>query len=122
MGCKAEGAAQGYTLLGGIVLLILAIQMIIGGVNGVQNGNADQLIDVLLAIALIIMVLLSFDACGFVYWKIRRSGILLALFGIISIFIVVRGLTFDIIGWLTNIGTLAGFMILIAGFLLLLRK
>ena len=96
--------------------------MIIGGVNGVQNGNADQLIDVLLAIALIIMVLLSFDACGFVYWKIRRSGILLALFGIISIFIVVRGLTFDIIGWLTNIGTLAGFMILIAGFLLLLRK
>ena len=121
-GCKAEGAAQGYTLLGGIVLMILAIQMIIGGVNGVQNGNADQLIDVLLAIALIIMVLLSFDACGFVYWKIRRSGILLALFGIISIFIVVRGLTFDIIGWLTNIGTLAGFMILIAGLLLLLRK
>ena len=122
MGSKAEGAAQGYTLLGGIVLLILAIQMIINGVNGALNGNLEPLIDVLLAVALIIMVILSFDACGFVYWKIRRSGILLAIFGLVSIFIVVRGLTFDIIGWLTNIGTLAGLMIFIAGLLLLLRK
>ncbi|MHA1638525.1 MAG: hypothetical protein ACTSUO_03860 [Candidatus Thorarchaeota archaeon] len=122
MGCKAEGAAQGYTLLGGIVLLILAIQMIINGINGALGGNAEELITVLLAVALILMALLSFDACGFVYWKIRRSGIMLALFGFISILIVVRGLSFDILGWLTNIGTLAGLMILIAGFLLLFRK
>ncbi len=122
MGCKAEGAAQGYTLLGGVVLLILAIQMIIGGFNGALGGDAAALIDVLLAVALILMVILSFDACGFVYWKIRRSGAMLALFGIVSIFIVVRGLSFDIIGWLTNIGTLAGLMILLAGLLLLLKK
>ena len=59
MGCKAEGAAQGFTLLGGIVLLILAVQMIIGGFNGAVGGNAAALIDVLLAIALILMVLLQ---------------------------------------------------------------
>ncbi len=122
MGCKAEGAAQGYTVLGGIVLAVLAIQMMVNGFSGALGGDFESVIDVVLAIALLLMVLLSFDASGFVNWKVGRSGALLALFGFISIIIVVRGLSFDIIGWLMNIGTLAGLMILIAGILLIFRK
>ncbi|MHA1902401.1 MAG: hypothetical protein ACXADL_00180 [Candidatus Thorarchaeota archaeon] len=122
MGCKAEGAAQGYTVLGGIVLAVLAIQMMVNGFSGALGGDFESVIDVVLAIALLLMVLLSFDASGFVNWKVGRSGALLALFGFVSIIIVVRGLSFDIIGWLMNIGTLAGLMILIAGILLIFRK
>ncbi len=122
MGSKAEGAAQGYTLLGGIVLAIYAIQMLIAGINGAIGGDIDSLISVLLAIVLLLMVLLSFDACGFVYWKIRRSGMLLALFGLVSIFIIARGLSFDIMMLLTNTGGLAALMLLLAGLLLIFRK
>jgi hypothetical protein len=121
MGCKAEGAAQGYTVLGGIVLLVLAFGQLITSVEGVIGGNFESLIDFVLAIALLLMALLAFDACGFIHWKISRSGPLLALFGFLAIIIVVRGLTFAIIEWLTNIGTLAGFMIMIAGFLLIFK-
>ena len=122
MGCKAEGAAQGYTVLGGLVLAVLAIQMMVNGFSGALGGDFESVIDVVLAIALLLMVLLSFDASGVVNWKVSRSGALLALFGFVSIIIVVRGLSFDIIGWLMNIGTLAGLMILIAGILLMFRK
>ncbi|MHA1576942.1 MAG: hypothetical protein ACTSU3_06240 [Candidatus Thorarchaeota archaeon] len=122
MGIKAEGAAQGYTLLGGIVLAIQAIQMLMAGINGAIGGDIDSLINVLLAIALLLMVLLSFDACGFVYWKIRKSGILLAVFGLVAIFIIARGVSFDIMILLTNIAGLAALMLLLAGLLLIFRK
>ncbi len=122
MGIKAEGAAQGYTLLGGIVLAIQAIQMLMAGINGAIGGDIDSLINVLLAIALLLMVLLSFDACGFVYWKIRKSGILLAVFGLVAIFIIARDVSFDIMMLLTNIAGLASLMLLLAGLLLIFRK
>ena len=121
MGAKAEGAAQGYTVMGGIVLFILAIQMIIAGINGALGGNFENVLDVVLGIGLILMVLLSFDACGFVTWKVGRSGLLLTIFGFVSIVIIGRGLSFDILLWLTNIGMLAGLMILIAGLLIMLK-
>jgi hypothetical protein len=122
MGAKAEGAAQGYTVMGGIVLMIFAIfQMLIPGINGALGGNFDNVLDVVLGIGLILMVLLSFDACGFVQWKVQRSGLLLAIFGFVSIVIVGRGLSFDILQWLQNIGMLAGLMILIAGVLIMLK-
>ena len=122
MGCKAEGAAQGYTVLGGIVLLVYAFNMLIASVNGVLGGNFESLITFVLGIALLLMSILSFDACGFVYWKVQRSGPLLALFGLIAIFIVNQGPTFDILSWLLNPGSLAGFMILLAGLLLILKS
>jgi hypothetical protein len=119
LGTKAKGAAQAYTLLGSTVLFILAIQMLLGGIDGALAGNFESVIDVVLAIALFLMVILSIDACGFVYWKIRQSGALLALFGFIAIMIVLRNLSFDFLGWLLNAGTLAGLMILLAGILLM---
>ncbi len=113
MGCKAEGAAQGYTVLGGIVLLVYALQRILGGVN-----NANDLIEIFLGIAIIILVILSFDASGFVTWKLRRSGFLLALFGFFII-LIVSGLSLDILAWISSLPSLAGFMILLAGILTL---
>ena len=119
MGLKAEGAAQGFTVLGGIVLLVIAVQMIMSGINTLSG---DALIDVIVGIVLILMVALSYDACGLILWKLRRNGAFLALFGLFSIFIVLRNFSFDPIGWLMNSGALAGFMILIAGILLLARS
>jgi hypothetical protein len=121
MGAKAEGAAQGYTVLGGIVLILLAFQMLINGFNGALGGNIENILDVVLGIGLILMVLLSLDACGFVQWKVQRSGLLLAIFGFVSIVIVGRGLSFNILLWLQDIGMLAGLMILIAGLLIMLK-
>lgn len=118
MGCKAEGAAQGYTVLGGIVLLIYAIQRIFAGVNAPQD-----IIEVFLGIVIIIMVVLAFDASGFVTWKIKRSGLLLALFGFFIILIVsYPGITIDPIAWLSGLPTLAGLMILIGGLLIAVKK
>ena len=109
MGCKAEGAAQGYTVLGGIVLLIYAIQRIFAGVNAPQD-----IVEIFLGVAIIIMVVLAFDASGFVTWKVKRSGLLLALFGFFIILIVsYPGITIDPIAWLSGLPTLAGLMILI---------
>ncbi len=122
MGCKAEGAAQGYTVLGGIILGIIALQMLADGLNTTLLGDINGLVDVVIAIVLIVMVLLSFDACGFIDWKVPKSGLLLAIFGLVSMFIVAGGLTFYILTWFTNIGLLAGFMILLAGLLLILHK
>ncbi len=121
MGCKAEGAAQGYTVLGGIVLLLFSINMLIASVNGVIGGDFNALIDFVLGIALLLMTLLSFDACGFIHWKVQRSGALLTLFGLIAIFIVGRGISFNILAWLMSLGTLAGLMIVLAGLLLILK-
>jgi hypothetical protein len=121
MGCKAEGAAQGYTVLGGIVLLVFAIRRIFNASGGL--GTINGLIEVFLGIVVIIMVVLAFDASGFVTWKLRRSGILLALFGFLIIVIVSYGvITLDPIGWLMSAETLAGFMLILAGFLMILRK
>jgi hypothetical protein len=120
MGLKAEGAAQAYTLLGGLVLAIMGFNMIAAGVANIADING--LLDVVLGIALILMVILSLDACGFVYWKVQKSGVLLAIFGFAAMVIVARNLPLDIMAWLTDIGLLAGFMILIAGLLLIFRK
>jgi len=118
MGCKAEGAAQGYTVLGGIVLLIFAIQRIVYGLNPPYD-----IIDIFLGIAVIIMVVLAFDASGFVTWKVKRSGLLLALFGFFLILIVSYGvISLNIIAWLSSAQTLAGFMILLAGLLIVFSK
>ena len=118
MGCKAEGAAQGYTVLGGIVLLIYAIQRIMSGINSPQD-----IIEIFLGIAVIILVVLAFDASGFVTWKVRRSGLLLALFGFFLIVIVsYPGITLDIIAWLSSLPTLAGLMILVGGLLMAVNK
>ncbi len=122
MGAKAEGAAQGYTVLGGIVLAILSIQMLMGGLENAIAGDVAALVDVILAIALLLMVILSFDACGFLNWKVPKSGLLLAIFGFVAMIIAGRGLNFNLIAWLTNIYILAGFMLLLAGLLLLLRR
>jgi hypothetical protein len=122
LGCKAEGAAQGYTILGGIVLIIYALQRIAN--NLASMGSFDNLMEVVLGIALLIIVLLAFDACGFVHWKLNRSGLLLAIFGLIAILIVSWPgiLAFNPIGWLQSLDTLAGLMILLAGILLIARS
>jgi hypothetical protein len=119
MGYKAEGAAQGFTVLGGIVLVVIAVQMINSGINAL---GGDGLIDVIVGVVLILMVALSYDACGLILWKMRRNGAYLTIFGLFSIFIVLRNFSFDPLGWLMNSGTLAGFMILIAGILILTRS
>ena len=116
MGCKADGAAQGYTILGGIVLLVYAFQRIMGGVN-----NANDLIEIILGIAVILIVILAFDASGFVTWKVRRSGVLVFLFGLFLI-LIVSGLSLDILGWISSLPSLGGFMILLAGILMLWSK
>jgi hypothetical protein len=123
MGLKAEGAAQGYTVLGGLVLLIYAIFRIYNAAMGPGPGTIEGLMEIILGIVLILVVALSFDACGFIYWKVKKSGLLLAVFGLIAIVIVsYPGFSFDIIAWMMRLDTLAGFMILLGGLLLLVRK
>ncbi len=121
MGCKAEGAAQGFTILGGIVLAIFAVNYLVSGLNWLTVDPANAALDIVLALVLILMVILAFDASGYIYWKVKRNGLLLAIFGFISIIIVQRGVGFDVIGWLTNVGTLAGLMLLIAGLLIIFK-
>jgi hypothetical protein len=124
LGCKAEGAAQGYTILGGIVLILYALQRIINNINSPGPGTAEGLMQILLGVVLLIVVFLAFDACGFVHWKLNRSGLLLALFGFIAILIVSWPaiITLNPIDWLQRLDTLAGFMILLGGILLLARS
>ncbi|MDF1541251.1 MAG: hypothetical protein P1Q69_20300 [Candidatus Thorarchaeota archaeon] len=120
MGCKAEGAAQGYIVLGGIVLLLYGLNMIIGAIQGTIDMNS--LIEIVLGITLLLMVVLSFDASGFVNWKVGKSGVLVFIFGLVCIFVVSRGLLLNPLQWLLSLGTLAGFMIVLGGLLLILRK
>ena len=123
MGLKAEGAAQGYTVLGGIVLLLAGIFRIYSAATGPGPGTPEGLIEILLGIVLIVIVALAFDACGFIYWKVKKSGLLLAVFGLIAIVIVsYPGFSFDIIAWMMRLETLAGLMILLGGLLLIVRK
>ncbi|MFW9809474.1 MAG: hypothetical protein ACFFE6_08855 [Candidatus Thorarchaeota archaeon] len=123
MGCKAEGAAQGYTVLGGLVLLIYAIYRIYNAMISPGPGTVEGLVEILLSIVLIVIVTLAFDACGFVSWKVAKSGLLLTLFGFIAIVIVsYPGITLDPIAWMMSLDTLAGLMILLGGLLLLFRK
>jgi hypothetical protein len=122
MGCQAEGAAKGYTALGGLVLFLYGVMMLAGGINGAIGGDLNGLIDTILGIVLILMVILSFDAAGFLHWKLHKSGVALAIFGLFSIFIVNRAFSLDILSWLLNLGTLAGLMILLGGLLLILRR
>lgn len=116
MGCKAEGAAQGYTVLGGIVLLIYGFQRIMGGLNAPYD-----IVELILGFVVILFVVLSFDASGFITWKVRRSGMLLALFGFFLI-IIVSGFSLDILSWISSLPSLAGFMILLSGILILWSK
>ena len=123
MGCKAEGAAQGYTVLGGIVLLIYAIRRIIENINMSGPNTGESIIQIIFGIVIIIMVILSFDACGFINWKVAKSGLLLALFGLILLVLVLWPfVSLDILGWLQRLDTVAGLMILLAGILLLWSK
>ncbi|MHA2377897.1 MAG: hypothetical protein ACXADS_01330 [Candidatus Thorarchaeota archaeon] len=122
MGCKAEGAAQGFTLLGALVLLVYAFQMLIGGANLALSGVFEGVIETALAITLILIVVLAVDASGYVDWRIAKNGGLLAVFGFIAIMVVLRHVSFDVIGWLMNAGTLAGLMILVAGILVITKS
>ncbi|MDH4213063.1 MAG: hypothetical protein OEV85_04000 [Candidatus Thorarchaeota archaeon] len=123
LGCKAEGAAQGYTVLGGIVLILYALQRIINNVNSPGPGTMEGLMQIVLGVVLILVVALAFDACGFTHWKLNRSGLLLALLGFIAILIASwPGITLDPIAWLQSLDTLAGFMILLAGILIVARS
>ncbi len=123
MGCKAEGAAQGYTVLGGIVLLIYAIRRIINNIDLSGPNAGESIIEIIFGIVVIIIVALAFDACGFISWKVSRSGALLALFGLIAIVLVSWPFTsINPITWLESLETLAGFMILLGGLLLLLKS
>ncbi len=122
MGCQAEGAAKGYTALGGLVLFLYAIQALITNINGMIGGDLNSLINAILAIVLILLVILSFDAAGFLHWKLHRSGVALFIFGLFIIFILLRNFSLDILGWLMSLDTLCGFMIVLAGLLLILRK
>ncbi len=120
MGCRAEGAAQGYIVLGGIVLFIMGLQMIIGSLQGTIDMNS--LLEIVLGIVLILMVVLAFDASGFVSWKVGKSGVLVFIFGLVCIFIVSRNILLNPLLWLMSLGTLAGFMILLGGLLLIFRN
>jgi len=123
MGCKAEGAAQGFTVLGGLVLLIFAIERIYRAMMSPGPGSLDGVIEILLGIVIIIMVALAFDACGFISWKVQKSGALLSLFGLIIILIVsYPAITLDPIAWFRSLYTLAGLMILLGGLLLIFKK
>jgi len=122
MGLKAVGAAQGFTVLGGLVLLVNAFERIYSAMMTSGPGTLEGIIEILLGIVIIVMVALAFDACGFVSWKVQKSGALLSLFGFIIILIVsYPGITLDPIAWLRSLYTLAGLMILIAGLLLVFR-
>jgi hypothetical protein len=121
MGCKAEGAAQGFTLLGAVILVIYAINQIGSGLSDAIDGDFNAIVDVVLGVILIVLCLLSLAACGFVNWKVSRSGLLLAIFGLVCIFVVARGIEINITAWLQNAPLLAGFMILIAGILILVK-
>lgn len=122
MGLKAVGAAQGFTVLGGLVLLVYAFERIYQAMITSGPGTIEGLIEILLGIVIIVMVVLAFDACGFVSWKVQKSGALLCIFGFIIILIVsFPGITLDPIAWLRSLYTLAGLMILIAGLLLVFR-
>ncbi len=124
MGCKAEGAAQGLTLLGAAVLFVFGLfSLVIPGAQvAAFSGDVNAVIDLVLGITLILMAILGLDACGFVSWKITRSGLLLAIFGFVSIIIVARGLNFNLLSWLMNAGMLAGLMFIIAGILILTKS
>jgi len=123
MGCKAEGAAQGYTVLGGLVLLVYALNRIYMAMLSPGPGTIEGIIEILLGIVIIVMVALAFDACGFISWKVQKSGALLSLFGFIIILIVsYPAITLDPIAWLRSLYTLAGLMILLGGLLLVFRK
>jgi len=123
MGCKAEGAAQGYTILGGLVLLIYAIFRIYAAMNNPGPGTVEGVIEIFLGIVLIVIVALAFDACGFISWKVSKSGFLLTVFGFIAIVIVsYPRITLDPIAWMMSLDTLAGMMILLAGLLLVARS
>ncbi len=117
MGCRAEGAAQGYTVLGGIVLLIYGLNRILGGLNG------PDIIEIILGVVVILFVALSFDASGFINWIVKRSGLLLALFGFFLIVIVsYPAITINPLAWIQSLPTLAGFMILLGGLIMAVSK
>ncbi len=119
MGCKPELAAQDYTVLGGLFLLVYAIQRIYNAMMGPGPGTTDGLIANFLGVILIVIVALAFDACGFISWKVQKSAVLLPLFGFIAIVIVsFPGITLDPIAWMMSLDTLAGLMILLGGLLL----
>lgn len=117
MGLRADGAAQGYTILGGIVLIISALGRINAGLQG--GGSTTALMQLVLGIVLLIITILAFDASGLVKLTLSKSGLLLALLGFIAILIVsYPGITLDIITWLRSLETLAGFMLLLAGIIM----
>ena len=123
MGCKAEGAAQGFTVLGGIVLIIYSLQRIINNMNSPGPGTVEGLMQIILGFIVLVLVALAFDASGFTHWKLHRSGLVLALLGFVIILIVSwPGITLDPLAWLQSLDTLAGFMILLGGLLLAVRS
>ena len=123
MGCKAEGAAQGFTLLGAVVLIVFGLfRLILPVASGAAGTDFDALVNLVLGIVMVVLAVLGLDACGFVNWKIGRSGFLLTVIGFVSIIIVGRGLSFDLLQWLMDVGMLAGLMFIIAGVLIMTKS
>lgn len=121
MGLRADGCAQGYTVLGGIVLLISALNRINGGLQG--GGSSDALMNLVLGIVLLIVTILAFDASGLVKLTLSKSGLVLALLGFVAILVVsYPGITLDILAWLQSLETLAGFMLLLGGIIMAVNK
>ncbi|TFF91152.1 hypothetical protein EU545_05385 [Candidatus Thorarchaeota archaeon] len=121
MGLRADGAAQGYTVLGGIVLIISALGRINAGLQG--GGSSTAIMELVLGVVLLIITILAFDASGLVRLTLSKSGLVLALLGFIAILIVsYPGITLDIIAWLQSLDTLAGFMLLLGGLIMAVNK
>jgi hypothetical protein len=80
--------------------------------------------ELVLGIALLIITILAFDASGLVKLTLSKSGLLLALLGFIAILIVSYPgfIVLDIIAWLRNLETLAGFMLLLGGLIMAINK
>ena len=121
MGLRADGAAQGYTVLGGIVLIISSLNRINAGIQG--GGSSQALMNLVLGIVLLVVTVLAFDASGLVKLTLSKSGLVLALLGFVAILIVSYPIiSLDILGWLQSLDTLAGFMLLLGGLIMAVNK
>jgi len=115
---KAAGAADGFTILGALVLFLFAwTQMIIPGYYLAIAGNLNGTVTLILGIVLFVITIISVVASGLVRWVIPRSGLLLLIFGFIALVITLQGLNFDLLTWLSHVGAVGSVMLMIAGVL-----
>ena len=115
---KAQGAADGFTILGALILFLFAwAQMIVPGFYLSAGGNISGIVTLILGIVLVVITVFAVIASGFVRWRIPRSGLLLLIFGFVALVITLQGLNFDLLTWLSHVGALGSVMLMIAGVL-----